>query len=714
MKHRLKVPLVKQVTQTECGLCCCLMLLRYYKSRESLKSIQDDADVGRDGMTLRYMRAILEKRGMSTRVFNVTDPEGFAAFNRPVIVFWDKRHYVVVEKYKNGRFTLKDPADGAVTLSSEEFMSHFSGVVLMAEPTERFVPEKKSGPKAWIDVISVLGGHKLLLLQILILLALSFAVSLLTPMFIQRIVDKTVVSDSIHSLKIYIIAAVCFTVGYFAVGLMKTFRLTLLNIMIGYRLEADTYRHLLNLPYKFFEMRPVGDLLFRLSSTSVVKDLIATQLIAGVIDVATLVVTYIYMLNKSVFLSLTALVFFVLNIIITTYIQPKLTKVVNDEIAERSHMQATQVETIYSIQAVKLSCLEEQSFSLWRRFYDKAISAFRRKMIISGVQNTINSVINVFAPVFLLLCGIIQFYKGRLTLGEVIAFESISVSFLGYISQLVSTYMQFVTTDGYLNRISDIWYTDEEDCRKGSGETIKAGSISIRNLSFSYNKASEKVLENINIDIPAGSRVAFVGVSGSGKSTLSKLITGLYEQNEGEILYDGIPLKSYDKKKLSGCIGIVPQDAMLFNKSIYDNIVMTGEDISLEKVRECCRYACIDEEIESMPMGYNTVVSEMGMNLSGGQRQRILLARALIHDPKVLVLDEATSSLDNTNEARIADYLRSRGCTQIVIAHRLSTIIDADKIYVFSDGKVCEIGSHSELLKLKGVYYELYSNNKTA
>ena len=222
------------------------------------------------------------------------------------------------------------------------------------------------------------------------------------------------------------------------------------------------------------------------------------------------------------------------------------------------------------------------------------------------------------------------------------------------------------------------------------------------------------MLDSINIEIPAGSRVAFVGASGSGKSTLSKLITGLYPVTEGEILCDGIPLENYDKKNICSQIGIVPQDAMLFNKSIYDNIVMNGEDVDMERVKECCRYACIDEEIESMPMGYNTIISEMGMNLSGGQRQRILLARAMVNTPKILVLDEATSSLDNTNEKKISDYLKQQGCTQIVIAHRLSTIIDADRIYVFSDGKVCEYGSHSELHQLRGIYYSLYNHLKSA
>lgn len=714
MIHRLRMPLIKQVTQTECGLCCCLMLLRYYKSRESLKSIQDDADIGRDGITLRLMRNLLEKRGLKTSIYKVTEPTAFKVFKKPVVVFWDNKHYVVVEKYRNGKYYIKDPADGNLTMEENEFSVHFSGIVLAAEPTERFVPVKSNEHNVWKEVIGNFSRYKMLSFQIFILLAMTFAVTLLTPILIQKIIDKTVTVYSMRSLRPYVYAVIGFTFGYFAVCILKSLRLAALNVCIGYHLESDTYKHLLRLPYKFFEQRPVGDLLFRLSSTSAVKDLIATQLIGGVIDIATLIITYIYMLKKSVSLSFIALAFFAVNVVIVMYIQPKLTKVVNDEITEKTRMQSVQVETMYSIQSIKLSCMENRSFSSWRKFYDKAVEAFKRKIVISSVQSSVNSVISIFAPIFILICGIGMFFKGKMTLGEVVAFESVSVSFLGYISQIISTYIQFLTTDEYLNRIGDIWYTSEEEQHHGCDSIINKGNISIKDVSFSYNKYSKKVLENINIEIPAGSRVAFVGSSGSGKSTLSKLITGLYNCTEGEILYDGIPLNEYDKEKICSQIGIVPQDAMLFNKSIYENIVMTGEEIDMERVKECCRYACIEDEIENMPMKYNTIISEMGMNLSGGQRQRILLARALVHDPKVLVLDEATSSLDNANEAKISDYLRRKGCTQIVIAHRLSTIIDADRIYVFSNGNVCEVGTHEELMKLKGIYHNLYSSSKTA
>ncbi|MCE4148766.1 ATP-binding cassette domain-containing protein [Bacillus velezensis] len=216
------------------------------------------------------------------------------------------------------------------------------------------------------------------------------------------------------------------------------------------------------------------------------------------------------------------------------------------------------------------------------------------------------------------------------------------------------------------------------------------------------------MLKNISLEIREGQKIAIVGSSGSGKSTLSKLIMGLYDPTEGQICFDSIPLEKLDRKQLYKQMGIVPQDITLFNSSILKNITLNNKNISVEKVRKVAKAAQIDKEIESMPMKYNTPISEMGMNLSGGQRQRIVLARALLNDPKILILDEATSSLDLVNESLISKYLSEMGCTRVVIAHRLSTIIDSDFIIVLDKGEVVESGKHEDLIALEGVYSNLY------
>lgn len=708
MKKKYHVPLVKQFSQTECGLCCCLMLLKYYKSRETFKQLQDDVDVGRDGLSIGQMKDILTSRGMEASAYKVKNIEGLKAIKTPFIAYWQEKHFIVVEKIKKHKYYVKDPAEGSFIIPENKFIESFSGYVLTASPALDYIVKKTKSQNPWRDAFQSLMKHKKLVIEIFLFLILSYLMGLFMPVLIEKIIDKALVSDAISALNAFYLLILALLATYVVVSLFKSFRLTRLNIVVGYRLEADTYKHLLSLPYKFFEQRTTGDLLYKLSSTSAVKELIATQLIAGVIDIGTLIITFIYMFHKSVLLSVAALVFFTLNVLITVYLQPFITRAVKDEVNARTRMQSSQVESMYSIQSIKLASIENIIYDVWNKEYEKSVTAFRRKIIISSIQSCANSTMSMFVPIGILLLGIWNYFNGMFSLGEAVAFESICVSFMSYTSEILSTYMQFVTTDEYLQRIGDIWYSRPEVHNVKHHFPIAKGEIKIENVSFSYNKSAMNVLRDINIDIPAGSRVAFVGASGSGKSTLSKLITGLYQPTEGKIYYDGIPLEDYDRQMIRNQIGIVPQDAMLFNKTIYENITMNSSDADLERVKECCRYACIDKEIEQMPMGYNTIISEMGLNLSGGQRQRILLARALLNHPKVIVLDEATSSLDNRNEERITEYLRKNGCTQIVIAHRLSTVIDADSIYVFDKGTLIECGTHADLMKQKGDYYKLY------
>jgi ABC-type bacteriocin/lantibiotic exporter with double-glycine peptidase domain len=313
----------------------------------------------------------------------------------------------------------------------------------------------------------------------------------------------------------------------------------------------------------------------------------------------------------------------------------------------------------------------------------------------------------MFAPIFVLLIGLFLFMSNLISLGEAIAFQTISQMFFRFIASVYGSFTQFLVAGSFVKRVNEIW---EKEQPNEYGKLVKeiSGNIKLTNLSFSYSKNTKRALTNINMEVGAGEKVAIVGPSGSGKSTLGKIIVGLFQPTEGNVYIDGLDYKEYEKKALLKQMGIVPQDGILFNKSIMENILLGNEKAEESLVYEAAQVARIDEEIESLPMKYHTVVSDLGQNFSGGQRQRILIARALVNKPKVLVFDEATSSLDTINEAKISEYLSKQGCTRIIIAHRLSTIMDSDKIYVMNQGEIIACGKHEELLSKCELYNKLY------
>lgn len=306
--------------------------------------------------------------------------------------------------------------------------------------------------------------------------------------------------------------------------------------------------------------------------------------------------------------------------------------------------------------------------------------------------------------------GLTLIKNDLITLGTLVAFYSLSTTFFSLTNSVFSTWTALINSKPFFERLSDILLNESEFINADGVKKTLQGNIVVKNLWFKYSDSADYILKDVSLNIKAGEKIALVGKSGEGKSTLAKLLSGLYIHEKGEIYFDDIELREWNLKSLRKQLGIVPQDVLLFNKSIYDNITCGNKTISKIDVENACEIAQISKDIEQMPMKYETIISEMGGNLSGGQKQRIMLARAIVNDPHILILDEATSSLDNINEKKISDIFQKLRCTQIIIAHRLSTVIDADKIYVLSNGRIVEEGTHSQLMEKKGQYFELYNS----
>lgn len=707
IKRNRKVPFIGQLTQTECGLSCIAMILRYYGSNETLSDLRKYTPTGRDGLRILDLNNLLKKMNFHTKVYK-TNVGGLSQLKLPAILYWNNNHYVVLEKMKKKYYIIVDPAFGRKKIAFEELEKSFTKFVITCLPKQEFTPSKKK-KSMWFIFLPDIIKNKFIFFKIIILALISYLISISSPIIVQILIDDIILKNKINLLHKY--ASILFILMAFGSILMyfRGKKQIDLEIVLNESIMTKTFYKLLKVPYKFFEVRNTGDLLFRLNSLSAIKDLLSFQVIRGLIDFGALIFILIYMLYKSVILTMAAILFLLINCIFMYFNRLFLMEATQYEISENSKLQGIQVETLCSMFDIKVTAMEDGVFNTWKDKLKNYMYRYKNRSRLSNIYNTITDIMNNISPLIMLFMGVIVYSYDYISLGGIIAFYSISTTFFSRGSSMVQLWNNIVLTNAYLERIRDITDAEiEENINSGEIRELK-GDIKLKNVSFAYTINSEEVIKNISIHIKSGQKIGIVGSSGAGKSTLSKILLGIYTPTKGKIFFDDLELNSYCKKSLRKQIGVVPQEISLFNKSILDNIRVSNKNISLNEVKKAAKIAQIHDEIEEMPMKYYTIISNMGMNLSGGQRQRIALARAILNNPRIVVLDEATSSLDSINESNVSNYFKAIGCTRIVIAHRLSTIIDSDIIFVMNNGEIVESGIHEELIKKKGFYSNLYS-----
>ncbi|MBY7144314.1 peptidase domain-containing ABC transporter [Virgibacillus sp. NKC19-3] len=706
-----KVPFIEQMSQTECGIACIAMVSGFYGKHVQVHEIRNLIGVGRDGSTLYDLLTTSKELGFTAKFF-----EGEASqlyqIKLPAILFWNHNHYVVLEKLMEKKAIILDPSEGRKTITFQELDKCFSNYVLQLKPNETFKKQKENS--LWKPYLNILSDKRFMLLSLLFFSIILQLFVLVIPILTQKFIDNILLADVVDpDLSSILIIGIIFSfISYILFFIVRNEISIKLYKYIDYKVSWNFVAHLLKLPYIFFQLRQTGDLLYRFANLRSIRQILSNQMMRSLLDILLLAVVIIYMFYKSPFLTIILLLFVCFSYGFILFLRKFLYEANRKEFTKDTNLYGFQTEVVMGMSDIKSSGSEDKISNKWNRLYLEFADAFIKKERLYGFLGAFTTSITFFMPLFVILVGSGQVFDGEITVGELIALQTVSSFFITASNSLILTLESFYQVKVLLRRVSDVTDTPPETNEKEIKEKKKIeGDVSLSNVNFSYTKNAENTLENVNLHIKKGQKIAIVGLSGSGKSTLAKIIIGLHKPTKGRIMYDGIDFNRLDKPYTRKQMGIVTQDPFLFNQTILQNIRLSNDELPLEQIIEAAKIAQIHQTISEMPMGYETIVSEGGENISGGQKQRIAIARALAHKPKIIVFDEATNSLDNINEYEIDNYLSNIQTTRIIIAHRLSTIKDADQIIVIDNGNILCKGTHKELLEESTYYNKLYSTD---
>lgn len=584
--------------------------------------------------------------------------------------------------------------------------------VLLLSATN-ITPKQRFGLQSFLPYLS---RYRRVLLEVFIASFFVQLAALANPLVIQLIIDKVIAQNSISTLHILGVLLLAISLFEAVLTTLRTYLFVDTTNRIDMGLGSEIIDHLLRLPLRYFERRSVGELSTRINELeNIRKFLTGTALTVG-LDALFSVVYIIVMLIYSWQLTLVGLATIPIFIVITLLASPTVGKQLRTQAERNSQTQSYLVEVMTGIQTVKAQNIELRSRFSWQERYARYVVAGFKTVVTSTLANSTSNFLNKLSSLLILWVGAYLVLKGELTLGELIAFRIISGYATSPILRLAQLWQSFQQTALSLERLSDIIDTPQEAEQDRCNIPLPAiqGSVKYENITFRFNTGGALQLCNVSLDIPAGKFIGIVGQSGAGKSTLTKLLIRLYEPEVGRILIDGYDISKVELYSLRRQIGVVPQDTLLFDGTVQENIALTNPEATTEEIIEAAKVAVAHEFIMKLSNGYNTQVGERGAALSGGQRQRIAIARSVLQRPKLLVLDEATSALDYPTERQVCLNLAKafQGTTIFFITHRINTVMNADMIVVMDSGRVIEQGNHHELIALKGHYYYLYQQQE--
>jgi ATP-binding cassette subfamily B protein RaxB len=672
---------VLQAEAPECGLACLAMVASYHGHRTDLNALRRRHPVSMSGVTLRGLMQVASDMRMACRPLRI-EPEHLGELRLPAILHWDMNHFVVLKAVTRQGVVVHDPATGEQRLPLAETVRHLTGVALELSPSEGF---EKRDERIHLPLSAFLGHTQGLLHPLTQVFALSILLEILViaaPFYMQLTVDEVIARGDADLLLVLAIGFGLLTLITVATTALRSHILLIVQNGLHFQMGARLFHHMLRLPLAFFERRHVGDILSRFGSLEPVRNLLAQGVVAAVIDglmaTATLVMIFVYSPKLALVVIVAVLLYAALRLALFRMLRQRTEAAIRSKAQESSNF----IETVRAVQSLKLFNREGEREGQWLNRFADTVNANVRLGRANITFKTLNDIIFGVENVLVVYLAAQLALANELTVGMIFAFMSYKRHFTDKAVLLVEKGLELRILGLHLERLADIAVSPLErghDQPLLGGREIRGG-IELRDVSFRYAEGERLILDRVNMKIEPGQFVTVTGPSGGGKTTLVKVMLGLLEPSGGEVLVDGIPLSSVGLRNYREQVAAVMQEDQLLSGSIADNICFFDASFDHEWMLDCARVAGIHDEIATMPMGYNSLVGDMGSSLSGGQKQRVLLARALYRRPRILFLDEGTAHLDLEREKQINARLRELQITRISVAHRPAMSEGADTV----------------------------------
>lgn len=710
-----KVPVIMQMEALECGAACLAMVAAYYGKWVPLEQVRRDCGVSRDGSNARNVLVAARSYGFAAKGYRY-EPDSLRTDGQfPCIIHWNMEHFVVLNGFTKDKAVLNDPARGLVSVSMEEFDRSFTGICLILEPGADFTPGGK--PKSVLEFARHrLKGAGPAIAFVVLCTIIGSLLGIIQPAFSRIFYDRLLTGQNPEWFMPFMAALIvfsCLQVFIAGVQMLYSNRINARFAVVG---STSFLWKVLHLPMDFFSQRLAGDIQARQFSNAGVANALVNTFAPLSLQLIMMVFYFVVMVRYSWQLTLLGLVSIAVNMAMARVISQKRINLSRVQMRDGGKLSSATVSGIEMIETIKASGAENGFFGRWAGYQASVNTQQMRSARMEQILGLIPSVISVVCSSAITIAGAWLTMNGQFTVGMIAQFQGFLSSFSGPIGSLISAGQSLMEMRTEMERIEDVMqYPDDPafhtapDEAEGSFEKL-SGMVELKNVTFGYSRLAQPLIRDFNLTLKPGSRVALVGASGCGKSTVAKLISGLYQPWSGEILFDGQPMGSISREKLTGSLAVVDQDIVIFEDTIANNIRMWDTSIEDFEVTLAAWDAQIYHDIMRRDGGFQNKLTEGGKDLSGGQRQRLEIARVLAQDPTIIIMDEATSALDAKTEYEVVSAIRNRGITCIVVAHRLSTIRDCDEILVMDGGLVVERGTHEELMARGGRYTELVTN----